>query len=70
MILSAGFLGRMQDMTSDDGAVGFGDLPFFHLIRDDLLDEVFQSEGNLGDVFWIEGGGNRSFTVTGENYVS
>lgn len=50
VVFSAGFSGGHEDLFRDDGAVGFGDFPFFQLAGDDLFDLVLEAEGNAGDV--------------------
>ena len=48
--------------------IGFGDLPFFQLAWDDLLDLVFEAECNLCDVGWRKGGRREVGAAGGEDW--
>lgn len=47
---AAGFLGGLDDLSRDDGAVGAGDLCLLELARDTLSDEVAEAQADLGHV--------------------
>ena len=43
ILLASRVFGRLFDVAGENGAVSSGDPPLVYLIRDDLLDQVFQA---------------------------
>src|SRR5690242_8936464 len=54
LILSSGFVRRVQHSCCNDGTIRLGDLLFLNLVRNDLLDLVLQAQADLCDFFWVE----------------
>lgn len=64
------FSGRSNDVGGNDGAVGFGNFPFFELAGDDLFDLVFEPERDFGDVFRRHRGFNEIVRIGGKDLKS
>lgn len=63
----AGLPCGLDDLLGDDGAVGFGDLPFFELAGDDLFDLVLETESDFGDIFGGHCGFHEVVGIGGED---
>jgi hypothetical protein len=52
--VATGFLGRLDDLVSDDMAMWLRDKGFLHFARHALLDQVTQSDTDFGDLLRID----------------
>ena len=55
IVLAGSGLGRLLDLRRDDGTVGTRDHGLVQLVRDDLFDEVLESQSDLGNLLRRDG---------------